>query len=370
MFIGLQLAIAQVNITFRNATGLTLKPDDLLSLMINSNYQGDIKANIEGYVSDEQSNKIFQFKTDFIAIHPGTNIVSASSVNITSQVYANINIQQVVTKTGSFAPGSYTFCVNLVKFEGAIIGTACGEVNLKISPPELISPYNTEHIPTELPQLMWHGPAPLTPDMLSMLHYELKIVEMYNDQPAYSAISDNPAIYFNNDVPHEFLTYQPGFHELEKGKTYVWQVSAFAGTFFLGKSEIWTFTVDTVRHNPRPKEVSGSYTILTPQFDGNFHVFKNVVRFKISDPYTYNPTTVRILNTKRENMIPAGLKVDRSYATNLYSIDFTNYNQFKNNELYFIELETDRGEILTMGFKLTIDKKHERKSSSFIHKDR
>ena len=365
-------AKAQVSASFRNTNMLTLKPEDIFNVMINDLNPGEMKIYAEGIISDAQGNSLVHLKTDLFLIHQGVNIVSPASLNVINVLYTNNIVKETVLKTGAMPPGSYNYCVNLIRYEGAVLCKACGEINLIISPPELISPFNTEHIPVQIPLLTWHGPGPLSPEMISMLTYQLKIVELYDNEPPISAISNNPAIYYGTDIPHEFLEYGPENHELEKGKTYAWQVSAYSGTYFLGKSEVWTFTIDTLAGTEKPKEKASYYTVLKSTFDGSYIDFTNIVRFKFDGYYSFKSHPVCIFSSRHENLAPADLKIEPHYGDNRFAIDLTPYPQFKNNELYTIVITTDRGEILTMGFKYLIDKKiHETKNSStFIHPER
>jgi hypothetical protein len=358
----------QVTITLLNPNPIPFKPQSLLYLNIISNYNVDKRVHIAAEISDANQSRLISFITEDFDLRPGSNTITALAIHDIK--YMNDQVKTWVARDGNLPPANYNYCINIIPFEQAAIGRLCGEVGFVIAPPELIHPYNTEHIPTQFPQLTWHAPTPLTAIMTSALTYSLKLVEIVGNQPEYAAISDNPAIYFGQDIKQEYLAYQPQNHELEKGKTYAWQVSAFSGNYLIGKSEIWTFVIDTAVHE-KPIEENGAYTILKASYDGSYIAFTNTVRFKFDGSYSAKTYPLKIYDEGHNDIAPPDLKIVPHYGDNRYSIDLTPYSQFKNNGLYTLELKTDRGEKLTMGFRYIIDKKkHEkRKTSSFIQQD-
>jgi hypothetical protein len=371
LFLGLVIcpvfSFSQVTIVLRNPNPVPFKSESLLNLNINSSFASDLKVHIEAVISDQQQSPLISFKTEDFILKPGLNDIN--NLSVISFKYFNAQIKEAIMKSGYLPPSEYNYCIRVYPYERPLAGELCGTIGYIISPPELISPFNTEHVPTKYPQLTWHAPTPLTPEMVTTLNYELKIVELGPEQPAYAAISDNPAIYYNKNIRNEFIQYGANNHELESGKTYVWQVIAYSGETFLGKSEIWVFSVDSLNKD-KIKTFSGYYISPKKSFDGVFANFTNVVKFKIETPYELKPSDVRILNSNRQDLTPDSLKIEHHYGASWYSINLTDYPAFKDKSCYFIEI-TNGDERFIMGFRYLIDKNiYENKNhKEFIKKD-
>jgi hypothetical protein len=354
-------------ISFRSNISQSLKPEALLDLTINSKNAQDIKVYIEGTINSKSGFEVVHFQTVYFNIHQGINITTQSELSFISIRYVNDEIKTVVAKTGSLPANDYIYCVNLIRFEGQGIAKACGEINIKGSALELISPYNGEHVTILNPVLMWHGSlAPVNPG--DNISYGVKLVEVNSFQSPVSAFMENPVLLDKNNINAEALLYPADARPLEKGKIYAWQVTAYLGQNITGKTEIWFFCIDSIKNNII-NTASNSYVILKKNVDGGLSYFINDVKFKVTTNDLGENPVVKIFSEQRKDITPENLKINQEYGENLYTIDLTSYPEFKKNTIYTLELRTGRNELYVMKFKY--EKKHVngKKNHILIKKD-
>jgi hypothetical protein len=118
-------------------------------------------------------------------------------------------------------------------------------VVINVLPPQLIYPHDNSKVFETLPVFAW---TPVSP-MVSALDvtYSIRIVEIIGRQSPFAAIESNPA-WFEEDMAQSTIAPYPlSAQELEPGRRYAWQVTAFVrnrkgAEGELARSEIWSFT--------------------------------------------------------------------------------------------------------------------------------
>ena len=195
------------------------------------------------------------------------------------------------------------------------------------------------------PSLTWQPPLPLE----FKAQYQIIVAEVKDKQAPIEALSFNQPVINVTGRRDTRLNYPAQAKELEKGKTYAWQVYYSINRRLVQKSEIWTFTIDCEEDKESiPDE---SYRELKPGVEGDYYVAKRKLRFAINNPYNdgelkYSVTAFEAPD-KTIKQLPV-LKVVTGF--NKFSINLDEMRAFKNGAQYLLTVELANGQKLILRF--------------------
>lgn len=168
-------------------------------------------------------------------------------------------------------------------------------------PPELLSPYHKETVKVSRPLLTWKAPLPL---LGNQVRYSLKLVEVRKGQSLVQAIGNNVPIIQNRSVDRTFLPYPVGIQGLEVGKTYAWQVLAYAGGRYLGQTDIWQFVYSIEKSVVMPPVVS--YPFVKQKIEDTEYIVNDTISFAYDNRFNEQNLNYEIFeNNQKINAIPA-----------------------------------------------------------------
>lgn len=146
---------------------------------------------------------------------------------------------------------------------GLFVLNGIGQVNFPIT---LSLPFDQDTITETEPTFVWQcNLSAVQSDPRLTLQFVM--VELQNGQTAAEAISTNQPICVLNGLLSTSYTYQGTQHQLEKGKTYVWQVQMSLYEQPVQQSEPWKFTIDD------PKKGPHQFMTMKVVPDGSFYTF-------------------------------------------------------------------------------------------------
>jgi hypothetical protein len=160
-------------------------------------------------------------------------------------VYNAAGSSGVDANPNGFLPvGNYKACYNLMRYvsdQKEVIAEECADIEIApLSPPQLVLPADGDTLETLSPQFSWLPPAPAT--LFQKLSYELKVVEVLPGQSHGDAIQNNLPLLGIDRLTQPFYPYPASSKALEKGKQYLWQVTAKDINQYEGKTEVWLFS--------------------------------------------------------------------------------------------------------------------------------
>ena len=134
-------------------------------------------------------------------------------------------------------------------------------------PITLSVPFDADTIEDTSPTFVWQCNLSAVQNNPRM-SMQYALVELESDQTAAEAISSNPAISTVNGLLSSTYSYPSTLQELQKGKTYVWQVQLLYNDQVVQESEPWKFTIAD------PKKPDHQYIMMNSVPDGSFHTLK------------------------------------------------------------------------------------------------
>lgn len=302
-------AQSQVIITINQSSPLNAKVSDLFNAGLNNTTTNVINLYLVGSIIDTRNGQeLVSAKTDFIDCQPGFTQLS-ESVLMPLISYSNLSIQQ----SGMLPFGNFKYC--LKAFSKAVsepLGDGCMDVdNIPLSPPLLISPSNTEEIHLLNPLLIWLAPSPLNPRLEVM--YDLKLVEIMQNQTPYDATDRNFAIMEATDLKTTTMQYPANAIALEDTKSYAWRIIAKSSEGnVIGQTETWSFTIKLPKDNlvEEPK-VNRNFIRLGSQPDAESVLVKDELKLIYEERYGKTNVTISIKDMSDKVVYSLEVAVDK-----------------------------------------------------------
>jgi len=152
------------------------------------------------------------------------------------------NYQEIYVQTNSLPAGTYTICVYVKDVKTATeLAKDCYVLYISHpSPPELIIPTDKAEISEAYPNFLW---LPTISTISTDINYTLKVVELLDEQIPYEAMESNLSWFKEKGISLTSFQYPISARQMEAGKSYAWQVTAFSNNHEIGESEVFTFEI-------------------------------------------------------------------------------------------------------------------------------
>lgn len=368
----LSLAVrSQINIQYGQTDRYLFSTKEALNFTAISLANKAISVQFHGRITG-QTGTIVEFKSAAIIVNPGANLINSMNLVLTSTDFFNQDISEIERMTGTWPSGDYRLCIWSVCITGDCDGAgqnagsteqpACTNIHIENPTPLLLSyPIDNSEIEETRPNYNWIPPAPVAAS--GSLNYTMTLVEILDGQSKSDALAINRPLIEWPGITNPMLMHPSDIPDLEPGKSYAWQVQAYIGQTYFGKSEQWRFKVK----KEVVKRDTVKYALVTRHIDAGLHkvsedgylyfIFKDEkpnFNFKCSilDPrmqpiggweleYAYFDTI-----TLRE----AFSAFYEGYSESKYRIDISKLNL--KSGIYYLEVVTSRREKLYIKFQI------------------
>ena len=252
------LCLSLNTITAQSLTILPVEMDNqpftieqLIQVSVVNPTNNAVESTFDIRLEDKNHNLILSATSTPTVWKKGVTILPTSVRASMRFTYEKTTLSSILRETGRLPFGNYILCYRCLDAkDGSTLGLACREKNIApMLPPELINPTNGETVETLQPLLLWRSPLPLQSQGIS---YSLRLVEQpLGKNDALNALQTRPPLVNMTQLGSPFLPFPLTAKPLEDGKSYAWQVEAWAGKLSLGVTDAWTFQVKL----PKPKSV-------------------------------------------------------------------------------------------------------------------
>lgn len=346
--IGLQ-GFAQVQINFQPAIhGNSL--DGITFFQINNLANNDFNGSIRIIISEEKAGQIAEVNSASIYIKRGLTSFNRSVIGTMRTKFSSNPIAAILRQTGKLPEGEYEYCYELSPIEEKAgiqdYYENCFHQNLlPLSPLLLIDPMDEEKICNQKPGFIWQAPMPVD----FSARYRIIVVERKEKQTAAEALSYNQPVINVSDLREPRMNFPMNIKELEKGRTYVWQIYYSVNNILLTRSEIWTFKIDCDEETPGNE--NDSYREVNAQVNGDFYVATRKLKFAVNNAYNDGDLVFNIINlSKMDRHIKNLPQLKLLTGLNKYELDLSDYRDFKDEEHYQLEVQLPNGQKLYLRF--------------------
>lgn len=168
-----------------------------------------------------------------LTIEPGVSVFDAADIFPGDLVDFHGDGKEKATRTGRIPAGQYTLCVTLVNAENTsqpMSQQRCANFSVQlVLPPQLVLPTDATALTSDQLQrsmFRWGKETPPIPGTFC----ELVVVERYNNQPVWQAISANPPVFQENVSQGLTQLQWPPDVVLPGGRDYAWSVRVLDGS--------------------------------------------------------------------------------------------------------------------------------------------
>lgn len=334
---------AQVQINFQPAIhGNSL--DGISFFQINNLTNKDFNATIRIIISEDKAGQIAEINSSSIYIKRGITSFNRSVLGTMRTKFSTNSIAAMLRQTGKLPEGEYEYCYELSPLEEKPgiqdYYENCFHYNLQpLSPLLLIDPMDEEKICNQKPAFVWQAPMPIN----LAAKYRIIVVERKEKQTAAEALSFNQPVINVSGLTQSRINYPMNIKELEKGKSYVWQIYYSINNLLLTRSEIWAFKIECDEETPGRED--NSYREVNHQINGDFFIATGKLKFAINNAYNDGVLEYNIVNlNKIEKSIKNLPQLKLITGLNKYELNLSEYLDFKEGEHYQLEIQLPNGQ--------------------------
>ncbi|MFZ1459537.1 MAG: hypothetical protein WAU38_01955, partial [Ignavibacteria bacterium] len=230
---------SQVTLTLDQPPPFQFRVENMWKVTLN-NTGAEVRVYLTGSVMKGNS-QIIDATTSAFNLARGMKRVSAAEMSPIDLKKYNNDIEQTLSKTGTFESGTYTICIK-VKDAGNNdeLGSFCNDYEIiNMTKMELISPENKEQILFLLPSFTWLPPTPVPPGKL--ISYQFQITEILNRQTPEYAFLANPIYFHSEKLLTTLFQYPIAAKSLINGRNYAWRVITYIDNIEFIESPVWEF---------------------------------------------------------------------------------------------------------------------------------
>lgn len=329
-------------------TGLTVK-SQLWNLSIVNTANQSIQVQVELSMINTLNNQtVMTATTRSIFIPKGLKQLRAADVSpvVYNVMGGGFNVDP--GPDGFLPVGNFQLCYTVIRQDLEVsdrVAEECETVVIEpISPPQLVSPSDSESVELSRPLFNWLPPSPY--QLFTNLTYDFNLVEVQSIQNGAEAMQQNIPLETQSDLRTVNLQYPVSLPELDTGRLYAWQITALSGGAEVAKSEVWTFRVkknlpDSAKMPPV------SYFRMKRESDAGYAVCHGILYYEYENVWNDTLAAIRVSDIGAPGS--KGISLDSSWVNlhlgqNLCKLDFTTGSILRNKHMYLLELINSRQE--------------------------
>jgi len=339
-------AMAQVTIQFiPEVYGRSV--DGLFNCRIFNPNKQQQQATLTITVTERKGGTLCIIKTEPFNVVPGNNPIPPSAARTARIQYGSSKLGRLTSLRHNFPEGDYEYCydISFVHSDNPPDEQCFNYVLAPFADLSLIGPDNRDSICERRPLFTWQ---PLIPGVAGS-YYQLVLTEIKKGQNATEALNYNLPIINQNNIISPILPYPSIVPDLEKGKKYAWQVTAYKDQTILNRSEIWQFVVhcpDTLK-----KILRNGFRDIEDLLRGNYYIAYGSLKFALVNSYRPQKLKYEIIPVIHPDKPIGHLpKIKLDPGGNNILIDLRTRSGFKDGEYYLLNITLPNGQVKSLRF--------------------
>jgi hypothetical protein len=232
---------SQLAITHATLETEMFAPRTFLSLSI-SNPGGQTSAQISGEVLTSNNELVLTFRSASFDVRKGVHQVNSSGLDFTEFSFAQTPLSRSASLERRLPVGGYVLCLVLHPKEGSEpIDEFCEEFESEDRLfMDLVYPVDSDTIDEVRPTLAWTISSSKIPFGQKA---RLLLVPLTGEGDAYHAMAGARPVFVVDALDRLIVPYPNGVPDLERGRSYAWQVERFRDGVLIDRTEAWRFHV-------------------------------------------------------------------------------------------------------------------------------
>jgi len=302
-------------------------------------------ASLSIVVKERKAGTVCIIKTPAFTVNTGNTILPLTIARNSSVQFANTGTGRLTSVNHNFPEGDYEYCftVNYVSHDLLPVEQCFDYTLAPFAELNLIDPYDKDKICDQRPLLSWQPLIPGVPGAL----YQLVLTEVKGGQNPTEALNYNLPVINQSYIQSPVLPYPSIAPQLEKGKTYAWQVTAYKDQTILNRTAIWSFKVECPDSTKKIQD--DGYRDIEDLLKGNFYLATGAIKFAIVNPYQTQNLKYEIVSlNKPDKKIRHLPKLKLESGLNQILIDLSNNNSFDDGNYYILKVWLPNGSVKSL----------------------
>ncbi|OCX53369.1 DUF928 domain-containing protein [Mucilaginibacter sp. PPCGB 2223] len=298
-------------------------------------------------VKERKAGTVCIINTTAFNIATGNNVLPFTIAHNSSVQFANTSTGRLVSVNHNFPEGDYEYCftVNYVNHEYLPVEQCFDYTLAPFAELNLIDPYDQDKICDQRPLLTWQPLIPGVPGAM----YQLVLAEIKSGQNPTEALNYNLPVINQSNILSPVLPYPSIAPQLEKGKTYAWQVTAYKDQTVLNRTAVWSFKVEC--QDSTKKISDDGYRDIEDLAKGNYYIAAGVLKFAVVNPYQSQDLKYEISSLdKPDKKVKHLPKLKLQSGDNKINIDLSENNAFNDNAYYILKVRLPNGVVNSLRF--------------------
>jgi hypothetical protein len=289
-------------------------------------------------VTERKSGMVVKIQTQPFTLVQGLNTVPGAAIRAARIQFADNRIGVITRNDNIFPAGDYDYCFTLNPSGGSLTmpEEQCYSYELlPFAEMHLVEPIDRDTLCNKRPTLSWQ---PLLPGIPGA-SYQLVMAEIKKGQNAVEALNYNLPVINQSHINAPVLPFPAIAKELEEGKTYAWQVTAYKQQTVLIRSEVWSFREQCNEKKPTVVLPDDGYRDVEDLVKGNYYLAFGSIKFAVTNPYKAQELQYQIESLNNPGKKIKGLaKVKLLTGKNKVTLALADNDAFKDGYSYIIKL--------------------------------
>jgi hypothetical protein len=357
LFLAITNGYGQINLVSTLFTPNNISQESLLNISLDNVSGKPIEISIDVALTDGDNRPLFSSRTTRFTLPSGVNFLpSLNKLTVLTSQWQNSDKANYIKNNQLLPSGLYHVCYKIVPYTVLEVPeTFCEDITSEgNSFLMLVNPNDEDTIETTRPTLVWNHSETFSLGSASEF-YRLLICEKSQKESGEEAITKKLPIVQRDFLNVHQINYSNEQKELEKGKTYAWQVLKICNGITCQQSDVWQFTV---KPEKIPTYVQYAELALNRVIKDVYVAKEGMVFFRFEDFYDtdINQALVMIsdgqkeyLHTNLKNLQETTIATENNLIKgfNQFKIDLQKIKNLKKG-VYTLEVKNQKLEVYTL----------------------
>jgi hypothetical protein len=345
---------AQISLVSSLLSPNNINEQSLLNINLNNETTKGINVSIEMALTDGDNLVLMTANTNRFVLPSGVHFLAElPSVQLGKVQWQNTEKANYIKNNQLLPSGNFHVCYKVIPYSVVEVPEIfCEDINSEgNSFLLLVNPADEDTIETTKPTLVWNHSEGFSLNSSSEF-YRLLVCEKTSKESAEEAIVRKIPMIQRDFLNAHQINYSAEQKELEKGKTYAWQVVKMCNGIPCQKSDVWQFTV---KQDKIPNYIQYAELSTSNGPASSYLATDGLVYFRFEEFYNHENGQIKaVIRNAQETLFEESLEklidtekpINQLYESgfNRFKIDLTKIRKIRKGT-YLLEITNQKSEV-------------------------